>query len=136
MIRVVALRGHDQVLRELRIAIDRPNTLYYVSIIQCEFFIGNDYISGLERRAPRQLVVDDPVELIGGGVRQAKLANNLLLCISTLIPDPRNAWPPTSGIASSSVNADADGPDILAQRANSQSVWEQNGDQALAPRVC
>ena len=85
---------------------------------------------------PRQLLVDDPIQFIGGGVRQPKPTNDLWACISNEIrPALRDMWTLTSGMASSSMKANADGPDNLAQRASSQSICEPNGDQILGPRV-
>ena len=84
----------------------------------------------------RQLLVDDTIEFIGCCIQQGKPANDLLTCISNKLSLAlRNAWTLTSGMANSSVKAVADGPDNLAQHANSQSICKVNGNQIFGLRV-
>jgi hypothetical protein len=64
VIAVVALRRKHQVTRELGITVDAPNTLQYITEIELEGVISNDQVLALERRAPRQLVVDDIVQFL------------------------------------------------------------------------
>lgn len=82
------LGGKHHVTREVRVTKDGPNTWQNVAVVELEAFASNDKLLGLERRAPRQLVIDNGIQLICRLVRETEPLNDLTQHISEpLAPD-------------------------------------------------
>ena len=58
------------------------DAFYNVTVVELEALLSNDKFLASERRAPRQLVIDNVIQLFCGVVQQAKLVYNLQRQIS------------------------------------------------------
>ena len=85
---VMSLRGKYHVTSKFGIAEDGLDAWQNIPIVELDAFAFDDKFLGLERRAPRQLVVDNAIQLICCLIRETKSLDDLGWCVSkSSVPD-------------------------------------------------